>query len=102
MLYYTITLSSFFKIDINAIESTPGMDPPHECPEGFTPYWYGCYRTETNATSWSEAEQHCQDLGGHLASSHDPAENAYIYSIGRDQWPLWIGLEEVCNKLVCC
>ena len=82
-------------LDINSIETTPGIDPSHNCSDGFSAYWYGCYKFETNATSWLGAEQHCQSLGGNLASIHDPAENAYIYSVARDEWPLWIGLQNV-------
>ena len=81
--------------DINNVEYTPGTEPPYSCQDGFYYYWYGCYKLEIVPRSWSNADAHCRTLGGHLASIHDPAENAYIYTIARGEWPLWIGLHDV-------
>ena len=87
--------------DPTNIQSTPGIPlPDHDCPDGYEAYWYGCYKLNVVPQSFKSADNHCRTLDGHLVSIHDPAENAYTYSLGLKEWPLWIGLEKARNCFI--
>ena len=84
--------------DPSHVEPSPGLPAPHQCLDGFLPYWYGCYQLQAAPRTWSTAEKDCQLLGGHLASVHDEAENGYLLASAAGG-PTWIGLEKVSTRV---
>jgi len=73
----------------------PPPTTPHACPEGYTPYWYGCYKLYSgeDAGSWTDGEQACAMEGGHLASIHVEPENIFIKQMAKSAGGgnVWIG-----------
>lgn len=85
------------------IISTPSMTTTSNCPTGYVPYWYGCYKLYTEPKSWSDAKAQCIQDGGHLTSIHSEPENAamavYVSNAGSLDL-VWIGLEYLANENV--
>lgn len=56
-----------------------------DCDEGWTLFDHNemCYISKINADrkGWSGARQHCQTLGGNLASVHDDKTNKFLVSL---------------------
>ena len=89
---------SMYIVDHDNPINTPPATTPHSCQDGYTPYWYGCYKVFTDNTTWALAEAQCVNDGGHLASVQSEAENAAIFLAGGDEkgmFPQWIGLKGV-------
>ncbi|XP_053199127.1 C-type mannose receptor 2-like [Scomber japonicus] len=65
------------------------------CPYGWTRIFRRCFRYMSTPKRWARAEQHCQRLGGNLASIHSPKQyrktQAMISSLTRRTVGLWIG-----------
>lgn len=59
-----------------------------------------CYVFDDAMRNWTHAEEECQRVGGHLASVHDPAVNAYLQTYGRLYlYPLyWLGGQKTNGK----
>lgn len=68
---------------------------PHTCRDGWTPYWYACYKYIDTLRSWESARDNCVTEGGTMVSIHSEAENAAVYLMGEDSHPVWIGLRDV-------
>ena len=70
----------------------PPPTTPHNCDEGYIPYWIGCYKVYETG-SWVEGEQTCAMEGGHLVSIHVEPENVFALSIARaaSVGAVWIG-----------
>ena len=83
-----------FIADPSNIIENPPPTTPHNCPSGWTPYWYGCYYFDSTQRSWSSARDNCQSLGGNLVSIHSEAENAAVHVLA-NSFPAWIGLRTV-------
>jgi hypothetical protein len=62
------------------------------CPSSWQEFADHCYLVEDNRVTWAEAENDCNNKGGHLASVHSAAENNFIRSLdsGRDR-DLYLG-----------
>ncbi|KAJ8255349.1 hypothetical protein GJAV_G00203860 [Gymnothorax javanicus] len=51
------------------------------------------YKVIQKTLKWKEALRECSDMGGHLASAHDLAQDAHLQVMSKiDGFPLWIGL----------
>ena len=48
--------------DPDNVVNTPPATTPHDCAEGWTPYWYGCYRYDGTARTWESARDNCDAL----------------------------------------
>ncbi|XP_063333296.1 ladderlectin-like [Pelmatolapia mariae] len=77
------------------------------CPDGWFSYGSRCFKFINSPSSWISAEEHCNSLGGNLASVTNPREYSFLQQMtqtaGRttawlggfrlqDQW-LWIDRE---------
>jgi hypothetical protein len=64
------------------------------CPSGWKLFDGHCYQVVEGdvqlSATWAEAEKDCNIKGGHLASVHSAAENAFISSLNSG-FNLWIG-----------
>ena len=59
----------------------PGPAPPLEqctCDQGWDAFGDHCYFYGTDTKSWNDAEEFCQEEGGHLASVNTPAIQDYV------------------------
>uniref|UniRef100_A0A3P8XXC6 C-type lectin domain-containing protein n=1 Tax=Esox lucius TaxID=8010 RepID=A0A3P8XXC6_ESOLU len=64
---------------------------PHRCNRGWHQFWSRCFRFEETLRSWTEAERHCQSLGGHLASVHSWKESKFLETLTVGSPLTWIG-----------
>lgn len=66
------------------------------CPEGYTFYWFGCYKIYVELKSWRDAANTCSSTGGgNLVSIHSAQENAFLQlrlGTSYGSQPYWIGL----------
>ncbi len=80
------------------IVPTPNPTTPHSCTDDYIPYYYGCYKEVTDATTWEQAEEWCTNdrFDSHLASIHDSAEAAALFTQAiKHRKNLWIGLRDI-------
>ena len=89
-------ITTYFS-DSNNVINTPPVTPASRCPNGYTPYWYACYKVYADQLSWPEASNRCKQDGGHLVSVHSDSENAaalvmYLTADVTSDF-VWIGLE---------
>ena len=62
----------------------PEIAPPLEqctpctCDQGWDVFGDHCYFYSTDKESWNDAEEYCQEEGGHLASVNTPAIQEYV------------------------
>merc|ERR1712240_702482 len=49
-----------------------------------------CYRLFKSAKTWQDAENHCQEEGGHLASVHSSEELDFVIGVQQILW-FWVG-----------
>ncbi|XP_052820131.1 type-2 ice-structuring protein-like [Mya arenaria] len=62
------------------------------CPEGWVAFDKSCYYFSTNFVNWNDAEDHCINLGSHLATIRSIDEHQFI--VENRPFPgqyLWIG-----------
>uniref|UniRef100_A0A3P8ZQ66 C-type lectin domain-containing protein n=1 Tax=Esox lucius TaxID=8010 RepID=A0A3P8ZQ66_ESOLU len=64
---------------------------PSRCNRGWQKFGSRCFRFEEILRSWTEAERHCQSLGGHLASVHSWKESRFLETLTVDSPLTWIG-----------
>uniref|UniRef100_A0A3P8ZQL0 C-type lectin domain-containing protein n=1 Tax=Esox lucius TaxID=8010 RepID=A0A3P8ZQL0_ESOLU len=66
---------------------------PPEFNRGWHQFGSCCFRFEETLRSWTEAERHCQSLGGHLASVHIHSwlESIFLEALTIDLPLTWIG-----------
>ena len=80
--------------------SNPDPPPaPVTCTEGYTPYWFECFKLIQNPVTWFLANEDCESQMAFLPSIHSDAENAVLHlMVIRSGSPVWIGLKnwEVC------
>ena len=81
--------------DEDNVVNTPPSTTPNSCADGWTPYWYACYKVETQARTWQEASDHCVQNGAQLVSVHSRTENAAVGLMVEASLPIWIGLKQV-------
>uniref|UniRef100_A0A672F7G4 C-type lectin domain-containing protein n=1 Tax=Salarias fasciatus TaxID=181472 RepID=A0A672F7G4_SALFA len=65
----------------------------NSCPDGWSSYNSRCFKFFDTAMTWYNAEIHCYNLGGHLASVSDPREYGFLQSLaqGNGQTNVWLG-----------
>uniref|UniRef100_A0A6Q2WZV6 C-type lectin domain-containing protein n=1 Tax=Esox lucius TaxID=8010 RepID=A0A6Q2WZV6_ESOLU len=64
---------------------------PSRCNRGWQKFGSRCFRFEETLRSWTEAEHHCQSLGGHLASVHSWKESRFLETLSVGSPLTWIG-----------
>ena len=92
-LKLSLQCSSTFRISFT--DGSNPEPPPAQvsCPEGFTPYWYECFRFYPDVKDWTRANEECESQKTMLPSVHSWAENAVIHiMVLRTGNPVWIGL----------
>ncbi len=87
------------RLEVAGGTGLPRVLPPFSCGAGKEIVTaMGTYCVFTDLRTWSEAEQHCEEHGGHLASMTSEAEvraiRAAIVSTVSREPTLWIGLVE--------
>uniref|UniRef100_A0A3Q1HMR9 C-type lectin domain-containing protein n=1 Tax=Acanthochromis polyacanthus TaxID=80966 RepID=A0A3Q1HMR9_9TELE len=55
-----------------------GSGAPHERPTGWLEFMGNCYLHFAERVTWSEAEQHCQELNAHLVSISSQEEQQFV------------------------
>lgn len=59
------------------------------------PHWgnshYAIYTYGGDSFTWEQAEQYCENMGGHLVTITSPQEQAFIELLNSDHRRLWIG-----------
>ncbi len=59
------------------------------------PHWgnssYAIYTYSGDSFTWEQAEQYCENMGGHLVTITSPQEQAFIEQLNSDHRRLWIG-----------
>ncbi|KAK0152572.1 Galactose-specific lectin nattectin [Merluccius polli] len=84
------------------VEHTKGLQNPQSeniegrsafCPDGWLSHGSRCFSYVNNPLDWHSAEDHCQNLGGSLASIHNPPENRFLKQLVQlaGQSDVWIG-----------
>ena len=94
----TLIYSSFCE---NFSDDSNNEPPPAQvtCSEGYTPYWYECFKLDQNPRNWYQANEECESQLAFLPSIHSDAENAVLHlMVLRSGSPVWLGLRnwEVC------
>ena len=57
----------------------------NECPPFWTHFRDNCYRFFGNATTWADAEAHCNEyFQGHLVSIHSKNESDFVFKLWHD------------------
>uniref|UniRef100_A0A8C1QTQ2 C-type lectin domain-containing protein n=1 Tax=Cyprinus carpio TaxID=7962 RepID=A0A8C1QTQ2_CYPCA len=51
-----------------------------KCPTGWEKLGPQCFKFFSDLKPWADAEKHCLDLGGNLASIHDQRTNSFLKS----------------------
>lgn len=62
-----------------------------------TQHGHSCYELNRGHTSWSRANQHCTERGGHLVTINSAQEDSYLYNIltnTNHSNRVWIGLQD--------
>ena len=62
------------------------------CPDGWEKISKNCYNFVAKSLNWQEAENHCRQKGGHLASVKSKPENDFIRRLSSG-W-FWLGLSD--------
>jgi len=62
------------------------------CPDGWKKFNQNCYNFVEKTLSWKNAENHCKQEGGHLASVNSKEENDFIRTISSGVF--WLGLTD--------
>ncbi|KAM3623683.1 uncharacterized protein V6R79_014307 [Siganus canaliculatus] len=63
------------------------------CPDGWFAYGFRCFLFVSTPMSWYNAEEHCNGLGGHLASATNPREYSFLQQLTQTggQTVAWMG-----------
>ena len=85
-------------------EAAPASLPPPlplsaTCPPGWEEFEAHCYvfSGKSHTLSWANAEQNCNQRGGHLASIHSRAEQLFIFSISTEY--TWLGASDITTEV---
>jgi len=62
------------------------------CPDGWKKFNQNCYKNGEKTLNWQDAENHCKQEGGHLASVNSKEENDFIRTISSGVF--WLGLTD--------
>lgn len=64
-----------------------GPQPPEACPDTveFNGHYYYAYSVDT-VTTWEQAKQYCESMGGYLATITSPEEDAFLYAYLRENF----------------
>ncbi|KAJ8337077.1 hypothetical protein SKAU_G00382970 [Synaphobranchus kaupii] len=69
------------------------------CPGGWTYHNRRCFQYVSEEANWLDAETHCLDIGGNLASEGSEDDHAFLKELqthnGDSAKPFWIGLSDV-------
>jgi len=57
-------------------------------------YGESCYHKAQSPTSWTEADNFCEDLGAELASVHSTEENTFLYYLCGSEDYCWLGFSD--------
>ena len=63
---------------IGGPETAPPLEQCTPCDPGWDVFGDHCYFYSTDTKSWNDAEEFCQEEGGHLASVNTPAIQEYV------------------------
>uniref|UniRef100_A0A672FAU6 C-type lectin domain-containing protein n=1 Tax=Salarias fasciatus TaxID=181472 RepID=A0A672FAU6_SALFA len=63
----------------------------NSCPYSWSSYNSRCFKFFDTAMTWYNAEIHCYNLGGHLASVSNPREYGFVQSLAHSQTYVWLG-----------
>ncbi|XP_070839340.1 ladderlectin-like [Chaetodon trifascialis] len=74
-------------------EAAPPQSRFNFCPVGWFSHGSRCFQFINTAMSWYNAEEHCNNLGGHLASVTNPREYSFLQQITKTagQSVAWLG-----------
>ncbi|KAM8860923.1 brevican core protein isoform 4-T4 [Synchiropus picturatus] len=64
----------------------------HACADGWVAHMGSCYLYLSERRTWSDAEDHCQELNAHLVSISSVEEQQFLNAKGQDYE--WIGLND--------
>ncbi|TKR83292.1 hypothetical protein L596_016912 [Steinernema carpocapsae] len=68
-------------------ETKSNYVPTIPCPKDYWCFENHAYRHIVPSKNWTDAEAHCQSLGGHLSSIHSAEEQAFLESVlGMSAW----------------
>jgi hypothetical protein len=69
------------------------------CPGGWILLDGHCYLFVQNALNWADAEEDCNNKGGHLTSVHSAEENTFIRNL-QPRGTIWIGGTDAAIEVV--
>ncbi|XP_042337822.1 ladderlectin-like, partial [Plectropomus leopardus] len=61
------------------------------CPVGWFAHGSRCFLFVNTPKTWYSAEEHCNNLGGHLASVTNPREYSFLQQISGGSSTAWLG-----------
>ncbi|KAM4553955.1 aggrecan core protein [Fundulus diaphanus] len=92
-IYARPTVAPAASLVTPAVEDHPEVDEAKEgCPGDWMEFGSSCYLHSDERLTWSEAEQRCEELGGHLVSIGSLEEQQFVNSNGENYQ--WIGLND--------
>ncbi|KAF4074843.1 hypothetical protein AMELA_G00228050 [Ameiurus melas] len=84
-----------------AFSGCDAKSPVKKCNTGWTGFGNKCYKYVAEAKPWAEAEQHCQLLGGNLASVHSNQTQLILKNMGKiagSYKRTWIGAQDATQQ----
>ncbi|KAI7811197.1 ladderlectin [Triplophysa rosa] len=72
-----------FVLVLNEVSGVNSEEPimGRKCPSGWQKFGSQCFKFFKEQKTWAEAEQHCIELGGNLASIHSQLTHNYLKSL---------------------
>jgi len=80
--------------------TTPTTTTVKVCPSGWAEFGSHCYQFRTTNHNWKTAEADCVSAGGHLASFHSQAEDAFINKLAGIP-RIWLGSSDASSEVLC-
>ncbi|XP_036008040.1 ladderlectin-like isoform X1 [Fundulus heteroclitus] len=83
-------------VDVQTEEMAPEQGPAARfnfCPDGWFSFENRCFKFINTPMNWFNAEEHCNNLGGHLASVSNPRQYNYLQQLTQTagQSIAWLG-----------
>ncbi|KAF3691689.1 Ladderlectin Precursor [Channa argus] len=81
-------------MNAQVVEQAAAAQAPFSfCPSGWFSYDSHCFLFVNNPMTWFKAEEHCNDLGGHLASVTSGRQYSFLQTIAQTagQSVAWLG-----------
>ncbi|XP_067261102.1 ladderlectin [Chanodichthys erythropterus] len=93
-----------FALALNGVAESRSEPIGRRCPAGWDKFGTQCFKFFSKSKSWADAEKHCVDLGGNLASVHSDLTHTFLKNFVKKQSSRttrsWIGAHDATKAFV--